>query len=369
MDPLAHTFTGAALAASSLKKTTPLATAALLIGVNLPDIDLLVSYAGDYMTLAHRRGWTHGILAWLVLPCLLTAGLLAWDKWGRRRRLPDADAASAPRLLALSLLAVLTHPAMDWLNNYGIRLLMPFDGRWFYGDALFIIDPWVCLMAGGASFIAWSRTRSSLLAWCLLWLTASWFLLTSPLMPGPAKNFWLGGLLILVFARLVTPVSKTPRIAQLALITMVIYMATCAMASDRARRTILATMASPQLEINAVMVGPVPVNPFRGNVIVETDDYYLSGVWQWWPRPHFSLNGDRLDRNLTDERVIVASNHPYARRFLTWSRFPFASVEPYPGGYRVGFGDARYRGFNGGIRGPVIRLDSALQIIDGDEVR
>ncbi len=30
---------------------------------------------------------------------------------------------------------------MDWLNSYGVRLLMPFSNRWFYGDALYIVDP------------------------------------------------------------------------------------------------------------------------------------------------------------------------------------------------------------------------------------
>ena len=45
---------------------------------------------------------------------------------------------------------MLTHPVLDWLNNYGIRLLMPFSPRWFYGDAVFIIDPWLWLALGGA---------------------------------------------------------------------------------------------------------------------------------------------------------------------------------------------------------------------------
>jgi len=38
------------------------------------------------------------------------------------------------------------HPTLDWLNTYGMRWLMPFSGRWFYGDAVFIVDPgcWWC---------------------------------------------------------------------------------------------------------------------------------------------------------------------------------------------------------------------------------
>ena len=35
------------------------------------------------------------------------------------------------------------------LNSYGVRLLMPFSDRWFYGDALYIVDPWLYLLLGG----------------------------------------------------------------------------------------------------------------------------------------------------------------------------------------------------------------------------
>ena len=39
---------------------------------------------------------------------------------------------------------------MDWLNSYGVRLLMPFSDRWFYGDALYIVDPLLYLLFGAA---------------------------------------------------------------------------------------------------------------------------------------------------------------------------------------------------------------------------
>jgi hypothetical protein len=36
-------------------------------------------------------------------------------------------------------------------NTYGVRLLMPYSDRWFYGTALSIIDPWVWLAEGPAA--------------------------------------------------------------------------------------------------------------------------------------------------------------------------------------------------------------------------
>ena len=63
MDPIAHTFTGAALAATGLRRVTPLATAALVLGANAPDIDIVAALGPDFSSVAHRRGWTHGLPA------------------------------------------------------------------------------------------------------------------------------------------------------------------------------------------------------------------------------------------------------------------------------------------------------------------
>src|SRR5262245_35026299 len=144
MDPIAHTFLGGTLAATGLRRATPLATAALLIGANVADVDVVTSFAGNYAALAHRRGWTHGVLALAVLPFVVTGLLLLWDR--ARAGRPGHSPARAGPLLGLVTLGLLSHPTLDWLNNYGMRWLMPFDGRWFYGDALFIVDPWVWLV-------------------------------------------------------------------------------------------------------------------------------------------------------------------------------------------------------------------------------
>ena len=63
-------------------------------------------------------------------------------------RIAAADKVTGPRpgLLPLACIGVLSHPVIDLLNVYGVRLLMPFSERWFYGDALFIIDIWVWLL-------------------------------------------------------------------------------------------------------------------------------------------------------------------------------------------------------------------------------
>src|SRR5260370_18569475 len=36
-----------------------------------------------------------------------------------------------------------THPALDYGNAYGLRPFLPWDGTWYYGDLLPIIDPYL----------------------------------------------------------------------------------------------------------------------------------------------------------------------------------------------------------------------------------
>ncbi|MEO1370347.1 MAG: metal-dependent hydrolase, partial [Acidobacteriota bacterium] len=132
MDPLTHTFLGGALAESGLKRRSALATATLMLGANWPDVDV-ISYAwGSDAALGFRRGWTHGVLAMAVWPFVLTLLMLVVDGWLRRRRRDPGPPVDHRQLLLLSALAVWSHPLLDWLNTYGVRVLMPFSGEWFY---------------------------------------------------------------------------------------------------------------------------------------------------------------------------------------------------------------------------------------------
>ena len=162
MDPVTHTLTGALIGQAGLKRRTGLAMPALIVGANLPDIDVACFLWLDGVEhLAFRRGITHGPIAWVLLPLLLAGALWWFDRWQARRgkrpegRLP----VHFGWLYGLSFLACLTHPALDWLNVYGIRLLEPFSSRWFYGDVLFIIDVWLWLGLGFATWFSMRREK------------------------------------------------------------------------------------------------------------------------------------------------------------------------------------------------------------------
>jgi inner membrane protein len=363
MDPIAHTFTGAALAAAGLRRATPLATAALVIGANAPDVDVLTGFAGSYASLAMRRGWTHGVLAIVVLPFVVAALLLLWDRL-RGRRVYRTPARAGP-LLGLAALAVLTHPTLDWLNNYGMRWLMPLDGRWFYGDALFIVDPWVWLALGGVVFLATSRSAATLALWTAFWLLGTWLLFTVPFVPGPSRVLWVAGVVALFLARFVGPELGRPpvseRLAQVAIGCVVAYVAAAVVASAVARREVRSTLADLGVgPVTSVMVAPAAANPFAGSVMAATPDAYHLGEWRWFAEPRLRLDPEWIARHDADPVVVAASRTRSARDYLTWSRYPYFEIEYRDDGYVVRVRDARYHGL-GALEGPNVRLDDNLK--------
>ena len=162
MDNLTHGLAGALIGQAGLKRKTGLAMPALVIGANLPDVDAACFlWLEGVEHLAFRRGITHGPPAWFLLPLLLAGGLWWFDRWQAKRgkrpegRLP----VRFGWLYGLALLACLTHPALDWMNVYGIRLFEPFSSRWYHGDVLFIIDVWLWIVMALATWFSLRREK------------------------------------------------------------------------------------------------------------------------------------------------------------------------------------------------------------------
>jgi len=168
MDNLTHSLVGAVMGQAGLKRTTGLAMPALIIGANLPDVDAACFFwLHGTEHLAFRRGITHGPPALVLLPLILAGLLWGWDRWQTKRgtrpeaRLP----VRFGWLYLMAFIGCLSHPFFDWLNVYGIRLLEPFSSQWFYGDTLFIIDPWLWAMLIAAVWVSRRRERAEALAW------------------------------------------------------------------------------------------------------------------------------------------------------------------------------------------------------------
>jgi inner membrane protein len=168
MDNLTHSLIGAALGQAGLKRKTGLAMPALIIAANLPDIDAACFFwLNGTEHLGFRRGITHGPPAMVLLPLLLAGALWGYDRWQTQRgkRPEDRLPVSFTWLFLLSLIGCLSHPLFDWFNNYGVRFLEPFSSTWFYGDVLFIIDPWIVALLGGGLWLSKKRERAGAISW------------------------------------------------------------------------------------------------------------------------------------------------------------------------------------------------------------
>jgi inner membrane protein len=293
VDPIAHTVAGAALAKAGLDRCTPLALPTLLIGANLPDVDVAAYWWGETVALTFRRGSTHGVLALVVLPVALTGLMLAWDRWVRRARDPAAAPVSPRALLLLSAVAVASHPLLDLLNVYGIRLLMPFSDRWFYGDVLFIVDPWCWLVLGGGTVLAWRR--------------------------------------------------GTPAPARMALVVFGVYVAGMAASGLASRRVIARGMPAGWATVGRMMSAPVPLTPFRRWVVLDEGDAYRAGEFDWLRTPRFRHDGMvTFPKGDAHPAVAALDRVPEARNFLYWARFPVFRVREQAGATHVDIVDVRY---------------------------
>ncbi len=109
MDNLTHSLVGAALSEAGPRDRFALATPALIIAANVPDVDA-VSYlvADQFAGLAWRRGITHGVPALIVWPFVVAGLMLAWDHLARPGTGPGAR--GSPRRALPHLVALPLHP-------------------------------------------------------------------------------------------------------------------------------------------------------------------------------------------------------------------------------------------------------------------
>ncbi len=155
MDNLTHSLVGAVLGRMGLKRLSPRAMPALIISANLPDIDSFVARWFGTTARTFHRGFTHGVGGLVTLSILVTAIILAWE----RLRPGKEGPVKIFGLLLACFIGTLSHPLLDFMNTYGVRLLEPFSHRWFYGDTLFIIDPWIWLMLILGLEFSWRAER------------------------------------------------------------------------------------------------------------------------------------------------------------------------------------------------------------------
>ena len=363
MDPIAHSLVGACLSETRLKRLTRLATPTLVLAANAPDIDIVSTALGRDFSLGFRRGWTHGVLAMAILPLVLAGLIVLTDRVVAALRQQPPKAQVGP-LIVLSYLGVLTHPLLDWLNTYGIRLLMPFDDRWFYGDALFIIDPWVWLLVGTVVVLAHTQSAASRTAWLVLGLAVTALVTGFAGVPTTARWFWVAGFVAIIALRIWGGTQhRLPRLATVGLICATLYIAAMVAGSRLASRQASDWLAQRGNIGSVVMAGPLPANPFVRDIVVVDESHYHFLELNWLDSDRIQIVGPPVPRGPDGPVVEAARTATHIQGLLTWIRFPAYSVQPLPDGFRVMIRDARYSRLEGlGLGTVSVDLDRDLQV-------
>ena len=337
MDNLTHTLVGLAAAKAGLERLSFGATAVCLVAANSPDSDVVALAGGRWFYLEHHRGITHSIAGTLALALFVPLLFYACERAvARLRRRPPR--ARLKGLVIASLVVSATHPLLDWTNNYGLRPWLPWSGRWYYGDLVFIVDPWLWLVLGGACFLATSRTRWRIMAWSALALV----LAAAVVFVMPRANvahakmvaaLWLAGVVAFAAARFSRPPLIGSRAAPAAALAFIVgYWGVLALLHARAEgaasesaQTVAARGGESLLEVAAM---PTLADPTGWLVVFETDLAHYKHA--------LSLSDDeattapeRFPKLRGGEAELVERarrTRGDARVFLGFARFPAAQL-------------------------------------------
>jgi len=153
VENLTHSLMGATLAELALPSGASRAARrtffiAGIVAANLPDADLVYTSItpAPLGSLLHHRGHTHTIAGIALLGLAMIAVCLV----------PRVQAAIGPlrgRLWALIGIGLASHLVLDSWNSYGVHPFWPLSGRWYYGDAVYILEPWLWLLLGVAAVL------------------------------------------------------------------------------------------------------------------------------------------------------------------------------------------------------------------------
>jgi inner membrane protein len=332
MDNLTHSLVGLTAAKAGLEKLSPGATTLCVLAANAPDLDIVVLAFGDRWTfLHHHRGITHAIVGVIALAILLPLIFYGVDRlWSRYKDQPPTTKLKG--LMVVSFIASATHPLLDWTNNYGIRFFLPWSQKWSYGDLVFIVDPYMWLILGGAVFLLTGRTMFLKVIWGVIAAILTFLVVASPRSGGLPYPRLIASLWIVTIVAFIVLFVKGARerwgtrIAVVAIAVVLCYWSLLAFAHSRAiaRGNEEATkMAAANRETVARLAAmPRLANPFRWDCVFETDRaMYRFDLGLFQSNAEDAVRYEKPGPELKGV-VDYVSEQRSAQIFLNFARFP-----------------------------------------------
>ncbi|HJU92981.1 MAG TPA: metal-dependent hydrolase [Pyrinomonadaceae bacterium] len=334
MDNLTHSLVGLTAARAGLEKLSPGATLLCVLAANSPDSDVIVlAFRDRWDYLQHHRGITHAVVGVIGLAIVMPLIFYAVDRlWSRFRNQPPK--VKLKGLMLASFIVSATHPLLDWTNNYGIRFWLPWSGKWSYGDLVFIVDPYIWLILGGAAFLLGAKTKLLKFVWAGMAALTTYLIVASPRSPSlPNRNllaaFWVVAIIVLIVLYVKGARERWgSKVAFVAIALVFCYWGLLAFAHWRAfaRGSYeAARLASSNGEaVTRVAAMPTVANPFGWDCVFETDRATY--------RFNLSLLSNAPRGNVvryvkTPELMEIAKQQRPTRVFLGFARFPVLQLD------------------------------------------
>ena len=267
MDNVTHSLAGLLLAEGAVQlrarltgvgpspRFRAIAAVSSLVAANLPDADLLYTgVGGEPLTyMLHHRGYTHTIVVALLGALLLWGAALLAMRW---RVTPTRD--DSRWLFWLLLVSAMSHLVFDWTNSYGLHPCWPVDDRWYYGDSVFIVEPWFWVVSVPVLVAATTNrvARVLLSLVFVIGLVLAWRV--SLVTTGAAAALTVGALLSVALARVLRP-SRRVAVAIGAWVVVTLVMS-AGSASARAETLRAVRGAEGTAKVLDIVITPLPSN-------------------------------------------------------------------------------------------------------------
>ncbi len=322
MEPLTHALLSLLLARASQKYLPRYGATMLLVAGVAADLDYVSYFGGPQAFLRFHRTLLHSCLGSALM---IAALALTFRAVARRRSARNPDSPQIPLRFAAALavcsFGVATHVLFDLCSGIGVQLLWPFREKWTAWNVLTNRDPWVLVLL-------------------------------------------VLGLLLPEIFRLVSEEigerKKGPRGQRAAVITLLLLLTYLGVRAGLHSRAIdeLNSREYNGQPARATGAFPSSLSPFSWRGAVSTDNAIQTIEMSLAPGTAFDPESAVPHyKPEASPALDAAQNMPAAKLFLSYARFPLASLEREDDGFRFTLRDLRFESTDTSSDNIIVRVD------------